>query len=64
MNISIDAVHTKTIHIKLALVRASIYLRLCYEKYVESSRQMKFKSSNTTSMYVPNLGTSPLFFCL
>ena len=43
MNVSINAMHTKSIHIKLTIAEASIYLRLCYEKYmymyVEPSRQ-------------------------
>ena len=43
MNVSINAKHTKSIHIKLTIAEASIYLRLCYEKYmymyVEPSRQ-------------------------
>ena len=39
MNISIDTIHTKFIHIKLTIGKASVYLRLCYEKYVEYSRR-------------------------
>ena len=39
MNISIDVMHMKTINIKLAIAKTSIYLRLCYEKYVEPFRQ-------------------------
>ena len=39
MNISIDVMHMKTINIKLAIAKTSIYLHLCYEKYVESFRQ-------------------------
>ena len=39
MNISIDLMYMKTINIKLASAKTSIYLRLCYEKYVESFRQ-------------------------
>ena len=39
MNISIDLMLMKTINIKLAIAKTSIYLRLCYEKYVESFRQ-------------------------
>ena len=40
MNISIDVMHMKIIiNIKLAIAKTSIYLRLCYEKYVESFRQ-------------------------
>ena len=36
---SIDTIHAKSIHIKLTITEASIYVRLCYQKYVESSRQ-------------------------
>ena len=38
LSISIDTIHTKTFHIKLTIAKGSIFLCLCYEEYIKSSR--------------------------